>query len=110
MPHSSENSVDLPAPFGPMMQRSSARRHVEADVVGRDHAAEPLGQPLGGEGGACRHPQRPVNAAAIVARQPWRGRSRASVTMMPRGKNIITTTSSTPMITIAYWLPAEDSE
>ena len=38
------NSVDLPAPFGPMTERISLLSDVERDVVDRDQAAEALGQ------------------------------------------------------------------
>ena len=38
------NSVDLPAPFGPMTDRISRSRDREGDVVDGDQAAEALGE------------------------------------------------------------------
>ena len=35
---------------------------------------------------------------------------RARVTTIPSGKKSITATSNPPMITRAYWFPADDSE
>ena len=91
-----------------MMQRSSPGGDGERHLVGRDHAAEALGQCLGREDGV-RHRQPPFSRARRRAPAAPR-QSRASVTMMPRGKNSITATRRTPMITSAYWLPADDSE
>ena len=110
MPHSNENSVDLPAPFGPMMQHSWPAGTSRLTWSVATTPPNLLASPSVANAEPAVIAQRPVNAAAMVARQPWRGRSRANVTTIPRGKNIITTTSSTPMITIAYWFPAEDSE
>ena len=39
-------NVLLPAPFGPIRQRSSPFRHREVDVVDRDHTAEAHGEPV----------------------------------------------------------------
>ena len=80
----------------------------EGYAVGGDDAAEALGEIPGRED---RPPpsQRLPASGARAARQPRRGSSRARVTMMPRGKNIITSTSSAPVMTMAYWLPVEDS-
>src|SRR5690606_37971579 len=75
---------------------------LQRDVVGGDHAAEVLRQSTGGKD--SRHLQRSVRAA----RQPRLGSSRASVTMMPLGKNIITITSSAPMMTSAPWKPSDE--
>jgi hypothetical protein len=36
-------SVDLPAPFGPMMPKASPSRHREADIVGHLQLSEALG-------------------------------------------------------------------
>ncbi len=80
----------------------------ERDAVGRHDAAEALGE-LPGSRGSPPPSQRLPASGAKAARQPRRGSSRARVTMMPRGKNIITSTSSAPVMTIAYWLPVEDS-
>ena len=38
------NSVDLPAPFGPITERISRSRDVEGDVVDGDEPAEALGE------------------------------------------------------------------
>src|SRR5687767_3714387 len=79
-----------------------SRQDIETHVVGGNDTPEPLGQCL-----RCKyfgHHQRSINAE----RHPRRGSSRAMVTMMPFGKNNITPSSSAPIMTSAYWLPAED--
>src|SRR5690606_14262946 len=90
----------------------AARLDSQVDVVGRDHAAEALAQPLDREDGPAAHRAHhsPAGAgAAGRARRRRRPPSRSAiVTMMPRGKNSMTITRSAPVITRAYWLPWED--
>ena len=104
MPQSKEKNVDFPAPFGPITQRSSPLRQREIDGIRRDHAAESFVQ------------SDRLTAQAYVplmlhlsSRSQTACARRTSRRTIPSGANNITATSRTPMMTSAYWLPAEDS-
>ena len=79
-PEMTLNSVVLPAPFGPMTANTVAFRHVEADRVVGDEAAEALGDILDREE---RHAAPPASRASAPAREhagqrrraPWARRS-----------------------------------
>ncbi len=76
-------NVVLPAPFGPMIARSSPGRDVQGDVVDRDQAAERLGR-------------------AADFEQAHVATLRCSMPSRPRGKNSTTSTKIRPMKLIQF--------
>src|SRR5262245_400868 len=73
-----------------------SRHDIERNVVRCDDAAKSLRQRLCGQN--RDHPQRSLSAA----RHLRRGSSRPSVTIIPLGKNIITTSSNAPTMIRPY--------
>ena len=70
MPQSSENSVDLPAPFGPMMQRSSPAGTSRLTMSVATTPPNRLASASVAKAEPAAMAQRPAQAAAMVARQP----------------------------------------
>ena len=74
------NSVDLPAPFGPITDRISPFAHREGDVVDGDEAAEALGE--------VRYLKQLGHGSALAS---WQWSARLS---RPLGRTSISTISS----------------
>ena len=64
------NRVVLPAPFGPMMEKTDARRDRQAHVFERMHAAEGDRQVFGREDGHARLAASTVMPACCQSRSP----------------------------------------
>ena len=92
-------NVVLPAPLGPMTERSSPAPHLEVDAVDRGEAAERLGQALALEEPSVVRRRRGARAASRSGSGTWRASagaaagtarraatSRVSVPTMPSGR------------------------
>ena len=111
-PVSRLKNVVLPAPLGPMTERSSPSTHLEVDAVDGGEAAEDLGQPSALQQHAVDARARAVRAGAAgsgtarrVLRSAPRGggpASRVSVPTMPSGRKSTISTKAPPTNTSQY--------
>ena len=74
------NSVVLPAPFGPMIEKTWPGATAKIHVVDGVHAAEGNRQVLGGEDG---HARLAASALASVGTMPARRKIMSTITIRP---------------------------